>query len=144
MSSVEHGEHAASVEPGDADVVDRLEQLGHRGDALAQADHHVVAEVDSFRGEDRRRAQRQQPDHRAHLEALRAAVGQAEDVVEEAVLLVPELVVVLADAVHRGGDEREVLRELQHHLAVHRLVRRELEGDAEHALREEGHPRGAV
>ena len=144
LGLVEHGEHAASVEARHAHVVDRLEQLGHRLHASTQSAHHVVAEMDAFRGQDRRRAQRQQADHRTHLETLRGAVGQAEDVVEEAVLLVPELVVVVADAVHRGGDEREVLGELQHHLAVHRVVLGELEGDAEHALREEGHPRGAV
>ena len=38
------------------------------------------------------RRQRQQADHRAHLEAQGAAVGEAQHVVEEAVLLVPHLV----------------------------------------------------
>ena len=38
------------------------------------------------------------------------SVGQAQDVVEEAVLLVPQLVLVVADAVHRRGDERRSAR----------------------------------
>ena len=67
-------------------------------------------------------AERQQTDHRADLQALRRAVGQAQQVVEEAVLLVPHLVVVLAHAVHGGGDPEEVLEELAGDLLVDRVV----------------------
>ena len=45
--------------------------------------------VEQFAVEHRGRAQRQQADHRPHLEPLGLAVGQAQHVVEEAVLLVP-------------------------------------------------------
>ena len=78
------------------------------------------------------------------LSRVALAVGQAQHVVEEPVLLVPELVLVVADAVHRRGDEQEVLGELEHHVLVERVVRGELERDPEHALREERHPRRAV
>jgi hypothetical protein len=56
-------------------------------------------------------AQRQQPDHRAHLQAHGVAVGQAQHVVEEAILLVPHLGVAarsMAPAIHI-----EVLEEFQ-------------------------------
>ena len=46
-----------------------------------------------------RRAQRQQSDHRTDLQPLARPVGQAQDVVEEAVLVVPHLVGVVADGV---------------------------------------------
>ena len=71
---------------------------------------HLLQHV---RLEDRHGGQRQQPDHRAHLDALRSAVRQHQQVVEEAVLLVPQLVLVVADAVHRPGDPQEVLHELE-------------------------------
>ena len=98
----------------------------------------------SLEREDRRGAQRQEPDHRPHLEPCRDAVRQAQHVVEEPVLLVPQLVLVVADPVHRRGDEQEVLGELEHHVLVERVVLGELDRDPEHALREERHPRRAV
>ena len=94
--------------------------------------------------EDRHRGQRQQADDRAHLQARRAAVREAQHVVEEAVLLVPHLVVALAHPVHRAGDEQRVLEELLDELLVERLVQRQLDRDAQHLLAEEHHPRRAV
>ena len=86
----------------------------------------------------------EQPDHRAHLEPSGAAVGEPEHVVEEAVLFVPQLVLVVTDAVHGGGDEGEVLGELEDHVVVDRIVPAQLDGDAEHRLGVERHPRSAV
>ena len=144
LSFVEHGQHAPSVDPRVAGVVDRGEQLWHRFDPAPQPRQQVVAELHSLERQDRRGAQRQEPDHRTHLEPRGASVRQAEHVVEEPVLLVPQLIVVVADPVHRRGDEQEVLCELEHHVLVDRVVRGELERDPEHALREERHPRRAV
>ena len=93
--------------------------------------------------EDRDRAEREQPDHRSHLQASGAAVGQPQHVVEEAVLLVPHPG-VLAGVDHRRRDPEEVLEELQAHVGVGRLRERELHGDLEHVLAEERHPGGAV
>ena len=75
---------------------------------------------------------------------VRAAVRKAQHVVEEAVLLVPHFVVVLAHPVHRAGDGQRVLEELLDELLVERLVQRELDRDAQHLLAEEHHPRRAV
>ena len=94
--------------------------------------------------EDRDGGQRQEPDDRAHLEARRGAIREAQDVVEEAVLLVPHFVVAIADPVHGAGDGQRVLEELLDELLVQRLVQRELDGDAQHLLAEEHHPGRAV
>ena len=85
------------------------------------------------------RAQRQQPDERAHLERDRGAVGGPHDVVEEAVLLAPERA-----AVDRDRDPLEVRDELQRHVAVRGVVPRQLDGDLQHPLAVEGHPGRAV
>ena len=94
--------------------------------------------------EDRHRRQRQQSDDRAHFEPRRRAVRQPQHVVEEAVLLVPHFVVAIADPVHGAGDVERVLEELLDELLVLRLVQRQLDGDAQHLLAEEHHPRRAV
>ena len=92
----------------------------------------------------RRRAKRQQADQRPHLQAHRPAVGQPQQVVEEPVLLVPHLVVMLAATVHGVGDPQEVLDELEGDLLVDRVGLGQDEGDLQHALAVERHPRRAV
>ncbi len=92
-----------------------------------------------------RRGQRQQPDHRAHLQARGAAVGQAQHVVEEAVFLVPHLVLALADAVHRGGDPQRSARRTSSDISSYSgSFSGQLERDLEHVLAEERHPGRAV
>ncbi len=66
------------------------------------------------------RAHRQEADERTDLQALAGPVGEAEHVVEEAVLVVPDLVGVIADRVDRCGDPEEPLDELQHEIVVGR------------------------
>ena len=126
-------------------IVDERRELGPRSRGSrrnrATTSGYFVAQLASNTVD---RAQRQQPDHRAHLEPLRAAVGQAQHVVEEAVLLVPHPDVVAA-VHHRGGDPQEVLDELQRHVDVYvGSLERELDRDLEHVLAEQRHPRGAV
>ena len=94
--------------------------------------------------EHRGRAERQQAHQRPHLQPHGLAVRQPQQVVEEAVLLVPHLVVMLADAVHRVGDPHEVLDELEGDLLVHRVVLGEDQRHLEHALAVERHPRRPV
>ncbi len=91
-----------------------------------------------------RGAQRQQADERAHLQSLPGAVGEAEDVVEEAVLLVPHLVRVLADRVDRPRRSRRSAQELQDEVLVGRVAFGEDERQLEHVLAEQRHPRSAV
>ena len=95
---------------------------------------------DGFRVEDRGGAERQQADHRPDLQPRGRSVGQTEDVVEEAVGLVPHLVVVVADPVHRVGDPHEVLEELERVLLVVRILVGQDERDLEHVLAVERHP----
>ena len=81
------------------------------------------------------REERNQADHRAHLERLHAAVRQAQRVVEEAVVLVPE-----PERVHRVGDVHEVLEELARHVLVARVVPAELHGDLQQVETVHRHP----
>jgi hypothetical protein len=77
--------------------------------------------------------QRQQPTIERTLSGWRAAVGQVQHVVVEAVLLVPQAVAAAAH-VHGVGDVEEVLEELGGDVLVDRVVRRQLERDLEHVL----------
>ena len=143
---VDHGEHPPAVD---------ARPRGHRGwwptarawrrsGAAAGRPGSSVEVVHQRPRQDRGGAQRQEADDRPHLQPLGLPVRAAEHVVEEPVLLVPQLVVVVADAVHRRGDEHEVLGELEDHVLVDGIVPGQLDGDAEHALGVERHPRRAV
>ena len=123
----------------------------HVGDELRMAAHELRGRVRETSAasrdvlfEDGDRRERQQADDRAHLEARARAVGEAQHVVEEAVLLVPHFVLVLANPVHGAGDPQRVLEELLDELLVERFVQRKLHGDAQHLLAEEHHPGRAV
>ena len=70
------------------------------------------------------REHRQQPHHRAHLQSLRRAVGVHEDVVVEAVVVVPQPHVPRPEARHGAGDAEEVLEELGRHHVPRRIERR--------------------
>ena len=119
-------------------------QLGVAFAELRDQLHQLRIARDRIRLEHRRRAQRQQPHQRPHLQAHRLAVGQPQQVVEEAVLLVPHLVVMLAAAVHRIGNPHEMLDELEGDLLVDRVVLGQDEGHLQHVLAVERHPRRPV
>ena len=89
-------------------------------------------------GDDRR--ERNQSDERADPDRLVGAVRPAEDVIEEPVLLVPEVEAFLADVVHGIGDVDEVLPEFARHVFVGRVLERELEGHAEEIEAVHRHP----
>ncbi len=90
------------------------------------------------------RGQRQQPDHRAHLDALGVAIGQDQYIVEKALLFVPHLILLLAHAVHGAGNPQEVLDELVDELLIVGVMLGEFGRHREHVQTEKGHPRGAV
>jgi hypothetical protein len=65
---------------------------------------------------------------------------ETEDVVEEAVLLVPQLVGIDTDPVHSRCDVDEVLVELAGEVLVYRVLDGELQGDGQHVETEHRHP----
>ena len=90
--------------------------------------------------EDGRGEQGNQADHRAHLESHAVAARELQHVVVEPVLLVPQLVVVEADAIHRPRDVDEMVVELARELLVDGVLERQLQGDGEHVQAEHRHP----
>ena len=84
------------------------------------------------------------PDQRADPERRGRPVRQLESVVEEAVLLVPELDARAADVAHGVRDVDEVLQELGRHVLVGRVVLGQLERDRQHVETEHPDPRGGV
>jgi len=88
--------------------------------------------------------QRQQPHHRAHLQAHRRAIRQPQDIVEETVLLIPHFILVFAQPVHRPGNPHRMLEKFADELLVQGIVDRQFDGNPEHLLTEKDHPGGAV
>ena len=85
-----------------------------------------------------------QADHGADPELAKAAVREAEHVVEEAVAFVPKLVIAASHVLHRRGDVDIVLKELDCQTLVDGVFAGEFQGDAEHVEAEHAHPAGAV
>ena len=116
--------------------------LGFRMTLAEQGDHFHQSRIarESLPFKHRGRAQRQQPHQGPHLQPDRLAVGEPQQIIEEAVLLVPHLVVTLADAVHGIGDPQEMLGELEGDILVDRVLLAQDQGDVQHALAVERHP----
>ena len=112
--------------------VDGLHELGHPAQAFQHRDVCARNELPLPLFDHRGSAQGQEPHHGAHLEPRGAAVGEPQEVVIEAVLLVPHA--VLAGLVHRRGDIDEMLCELEDHVLVGGVVGREFYGEFEHVL----------
>jgi len=111
------------IEPGDSGSI----KIDPVRDAIDRAGYRPF--------EGRRRAEREQADHRANFEVLRFAVRQPQHVVEEAVFFVPHPL-VFAQVHHRRADPEEVLGELQRHVGVIFVGHRQFDGDLEHILAE--------
>jgi len=75
--------------------------------------------AESLRAQRGHREERDQADHRVRAQRHHGAVRELQHVVIEAVLLVPEALVV-----ERRGDQREVLEELDGHVLVSAIVLR--------------------
>ena len=126
-----------------ARIMDERRQLRARIEEALKPFHEFGILLPEFAFEHRDRAERQQPDHGANLQALRLAVRQLEHVVKETVFFIPHARVA-ARVDRRRGDGNEVLEELERHVHVGRVVQRQLHADIEHVQAEERHPRGAV
>ena len=63
LGLVEHGEHPPAVDADAAGVVDGGEQVGHGLDPAPEPGQELVADPGLLERQDRRCAQRQQPDH---------------------------------------------------------------------------------
>ena len=125
-----------------SDRVHRRRQFGHPAQPFADVAHGLRDALPLRLLDHRGGAEREEPDHRSHLEPRGAAVGQPQQVVVEAILVVPHA--VRPGLVDPRRDVVEVLDELEDHLLVDRVVRGELERELQHVLAEEGHPRRAV
>ena len=129
----------------------RSSRVDHRVDQVAavleepvEVRRELLERLDPLELEPLDREQRDQADQRADAELLRAAVGVAQHVVEEAVLAVEQLHVAAAHVLHRVRDVDVVLEELRRHPLVDRVVLRELERDPHQVEAEHPHPAGRV
>ena len=105
-----------------SDRVHRRRQFGHPAQPFLDGAHGLRDALPLRLLDHRGGAQREEPDHRSHLEPRGAAVGQPQQVVVEAILLVPHA--VRPGPVDPRRDVVEVLDELEDHLLVDRVVRR--------------------
>ena len=104
-----------------ARIVNEGRQLRARLEEALKPFHDLGILLPEFAFENRDRAERQQPDHGANLQALGVAVRQLQHVVKESVLLIPHAGVA-ARVDRRRGDGDEVLEELERHVRVGRIV----------------------
>jgi hypothetical protein len=74
----------------------------------------------------------------------KAPPRRVKHVVEEPVLLVPQLDALVAHAAHGLGDIHEVLEELGGHVLVGGILAGQLERDAQHVEAVHAHPRRAI
>ena len=132
------GKKPPEPHPGLRGQLDVLAKLGMVVDEPLHSAPEALELVHGLGLERLDREERDEADHRAHLQPARPAVG-AEDVVVEAVALVPEV-----EGVHRVRDIDKVLEELRGDVLVGRVLLGQLERDREHVEAVHRHPRGAV
>src|ERR1039457_105253 len=86
-----------------------------------------------------------QSDHRANVHGyVLVASSAVQDVVVEAILLVPQADSLTAHVVHGLRYVNEMLEELAGHIFVCGIIVSELHGHGEHVQAEHGHPAGAI
>ncbi len=107
--------------------VDGVHELRHLRQALYRCGCRAGRALPLPLLDHRGRAQGQEPDHGAHLEPGRTAVGQPQQVVVEAVLLVPHA--IRPGPVHGRRDKEEVLEELPGHFLVDGVVAGQFDGE---------------
>src|SRR6266511_514211 len=88
--------------------------------------------------------ERDQAHQRAYLHPLPPAVREGQNVVVEAVFLVPEAHVLAAHVADGMGDVDEVFEELAGHVLVGGIFARQLERDGQHVEAVHAHPARAV
>ncbi len=149
--AIEEAEDA--FETDDAEQEPALSDVGHQHPLLLEPDdlgppvvekacRPLVDELDALDravvgGRDGE--QRQNADDRPHLHGLARAVGASEPVVEEPVLLVPQI-----ERMQSLGDEGELLEELHDQVGRRPAAPVEDRRDREHAQRVRAHPARAV
>src|SRR5262249_36261480 len=90
------------------------------------------------------REQRNQADHRPHFHWQAAAVRKVEDVIVEAVFVVPQLNAFLVHVVYCVSDVEEMLPKLASSVLIGRVIAREFERDRHQIETVHPHPAGAV
>src|SRR5215469_11218277 len=106
------------------------------GELLQPLEHRTLQHLDS---EDR-----DQSDHRAHLERHSLAAGKIEDVVIKFVLFVPQPDSFPANICHRLGDVEKMLEEFDRDVLVDRVFEGEFKRDAQQIQGVHCHPGSAV
>src|SRR5215472_6583620 len=76
---------------------------------------------------------RQQSDHGANLQPHGIAVRKVKEVIEEAILGIPPLVMVDANSVHGIGNPYEMLKEAKSNLVINGIVFGQDQRDFQHA-----------
>jgi hypothetical protein len=99
-------------------------ELGHPEQALLEAGHCVGNEIPLALFDHCARTQRQEPHHGAYLEPLGTAVKEPQQVIIEAVLLIPHTVRV--GPVHPSCNKVKMLHKLVDHILVGWIVGCEL------------------
>src|SRR5262245_56965896 len=99
--------------------VDAIDEFRHPPQPFVVSGHCPWNPVPILRFSDARGADRQQAYHGPYFEPCGAAVWKAEDVIVEAVLVVPHT--VRAKAIHGARDPQKVIDELSRHVVVARF-----------------------
>src|SRR5215469_7298099 len=100
--------------------------------------------IHDFRLERFHSEKRNKANYGANLQKMLASVGQAKDVVVEAIFVVPQSHAVDADVVHGVGDVNEMLKEFARDVFVGHVLFREFQRDGQHIQAVHAHPTGAV
>src|SRR5581483_6258160 len=88
--------------------------------------------------------ERNQADERTNLQVVMIAAREMQNIVVEAVLVVPELDTFAAPVVHGVGDVNEVFEEFAGHAFVGGIFASELQGDHQHVQAIHSHPTRTV
>src|ERR1700693_1188014 len=75
---------------------------------------------------------------------MEVPIGKAQDIIEEAIVFVPQLVVAAAHFLHGRPDVDKMLEELCGQLLIRAVVVRQFQGDSHQVKTEEPHPAAGV
>src|ERR1700733_6300430 len=119
-----------------------FKQFGHTPHAFSHYLQHSRYLLALPRLNHRGRAQGKQAHHGTNFEPLGTTVWQAKDVVVEPILLVPHT--LRPGLIHGACDPKKMIDKLFSHGFVKAVVGRQLYGDLQHVLAEQGDPRRAI
>ncbi len=100
--------------------------------------------IDNFRLQRFHGEERDEAYHGANLKVVLASIRQSENVIVEAILVVPQGHAINADIVHGVRDVDEVLEELAGDIFVSNIFLGEFQGNGQHIQAVHAHPTGAV